>query len=48
MNVEIIVDGKSLELNDFVKTVTFQVASGIINSLRDVPDWANVEIKLKK
>ena len=48
MDVQIIVDGNTLELNDFVKKVTFQVASGIVNSLRDVPDWSNVEIKLKK
>ena len=48
MNVEIIVDGKSLELNEFVQKVTFNIGTGLVSSLRDVPDWANIEIKLQK
>lgn len=48
MNTEIIVDGESLELNEFVKKVTFEINSGLINSLRDVPNWSKVEIKLEK
>ena len=48
MNVKIIVDDKVLELNEFVKKVSFQVVSGLINSLRDVPDWNKVELKLEK
>ena len=48
MKVEIIVDGNSLELNEFVQKVTFEIGAGLVNSLRDVPEWSNVEIKLSK
>ena len=48
MNVEIIVDGDNLDLNEFVKKVTFEINSGLIKSLRDVPNWSKVEIKLEK
>ena len=48
MNVEILVDGKSLELNEFVKKVAFEVNKGLVNSLRDVPEWSTIEIKLEK
>ncbi len=48
MNVEIIVNGNKLELNDFVKKVTFNINSGLINSLRDVTDWSKIEIRIEK
>ena len=48
LNVEIIVDGKSLELNEFVQKVTFEINSGLVNSLREVPSWTTIEIKLQK
>ena len=48
MDVQIIIDGQELALNDFVKKITSNVASGIIDSLRDVPDWKNVVIKIEK
>ena len=48
MNAEIIVDGESLDLNEFVKKITFEINSGLVNSLRDVPNWSKVEIKLEK
>ena len=48
MNVEIIVDGNSLELKGFVKKVTFEVNNGLISSLHDVPEWSKIEIKLEK
>ncbi len=48
MKVEIIVDGESLNLNDFVQRVTFGINSGVLNSLREVPEWSAVEIKLTK
>ena len=48
MDVEIIVNGQSVDLNDYVKRVTFEINSGLIKSLRDVPDWSTVEIKLTK
>ncbi|WP_455392507.1 hypothetical protein [[Eubacterium] cellulosolvens] len=48
MNTEIIVDGERLEINDFVKKVTYAVATGLVNSLRDVPEWSTIEIKLEK
>ena len=48
MNVEIIIDGKDMDLNDFVQRITFEVSSGLIRSLRDVPDWSSAEIKIQK
>ena len=48
MNVEIKVDGKKIPLNQFVKKVTMEINSGLINSLRNVPDWTAAEIKIKK
>ncbi len=48
MNAEIIVDGEILDINDFVEKVTFGVAAGLVNSLRDIPDWSKIEIKLEK
>jgi hypothetical protein len=48
MKVEIIVDGESLGLNDFVQRVAFGVSSGLVNSLHEVPEWSTVEIKLTK
>lgn len=48
MNVEIIIDGDSLDLNEFVRKVTFEINSGLIKSLRDVPEWSKVEIKMEK
>jgi hypothetical protein len=48
LNVEIRIDNQALELNDFVKKVTFNMISGLMQSLRDVPEWQSVEIKLEK
>ena len=48
MNVEIIVDGNSLEINDFVKKVAFEINNGFVTSLREVPEWTKLEIKLEK
>jgi hypothetical protein len=48
MDVEIIVDGIGLDLNEFVKRITYGVSSGLVSSLHDVPEWSSIEIKLKK
>jgi hypothetical protein len=48
MNTEINVDGESLDINEFVERVTFGIVAGLVNSLRDVPDWSKIEIKLEK
>ena len=48
MDVEIIVDGVSIEINDFVRKVTFGVTEGIVNALHDIPNWSKIEIKLEK
>jgi len=48
MNVEILIDGETLDLNEFVRKVTFEINSGLIKSLRDIPEWSKVEIKLEK
>lgn len=48
MKVEIIVDDKELELNDFVTKATFNICSGLLDSLRDVDEWSKVEIKIER
>jgi len=48
MKVEIMVDEKKLELNDFVKKATFNICMGLLDSLRDVGEWSKVEIKIEK
>ncbi len=48
MKVEIVVDGQELELNDFVKKITYNLSSSLVNSLRDVPKWSTIEIRLRK
>jgi hypothetical protein len=48
MNVQIIADGKKIALNKFVKKVAFGVNSGLIDSLKNVPEWKKVEIKIEK
>jgi hypothetical protein len=48
MNVEIIVDGNKLDLNDFVRKVTFNVTHGLIRSLRDVNEYSKVEIRIER
>jgi hypothetical protein len=48
LNVDIKIDNQALELNDFVQKVIFNVISGLMESLRDVPEWQSIEIKLDK
>jgi hypothetical protein len=48
MDAEIIVDGKSIDLNEFVKRITFSVTVGLVNSLHDIPEWSKIEIKLER
>lgn len=48
MDAEIIVDGVSIDINDFVKRVTYGMTVGLVNSLHDIPDWSKIEIKLEK
>lgn len=48
MNVDILIDGKSLDINEFIEKITFEINSALVNSLRDVPEWSKLEIKLEK
>ena len=48
MNVEIIVDDQTLDLNDFVKKITFNISHALVVSLSGVPDYSKVEIKIEK
>jgi hypothetical protein len=48
METEIIVDGKKIDINPFVKSVTYEINAGLLKSLHHVPEWTKVEIVLKK
>jgi molybdopterin-guanine dinucleotide biosynthesis protein B len=46
--VSLVVDGKPVRLNDFVKTSLAGVIRGFITSLRDVKDPTTVELRIRK
>jgi hypothetical protein len=48
MKAEIMIDGESLDINDFVEKLTFEITSGLVRSLHDVPDWSKVKIVIEK
>lgn len=49
MKVELVVDGKSIPLNDFTQEIIGNVAAAMAASLRGVgQDWKEIEIKLQQ
>ena len=49
MNVEVVVDGIAIPLNDFTQEIIGNVAAAMAQSLRGVgQDWREMEIKLQK
>ena len=49
MNVELLVDGEVVDLNEFVERVLGGTVVGAVTSLRGIKkDWARIEIRVKK
>ena len=48
MDVEILVDGNFLEINDFVKKIAYELNTGLLRSLHGAEDWKKLEIRIKK
>ena len=49
MDIELLVDGKKIDLNEFVKKILSGTVVGAVTSLRDIKkDWERIEIKVVK
>ena len=49
MNIELIIDNKKIELNDFVKLFFGNILDGAVNSLSGVNEnWKEISIKVIK
>ena len=48
MNVELIIDGKKIDINDFVKEFLGKTLEGAISSLSGVNNWKKLDIKVIK
>lgn len=49
MDIELLVDGKKIDLNEFVKKILSGTVVGAVASLRDIKkDWERIEIKVVK
>jgi len=49
MNIQLVVDGIEIELNDFVRKMLGNVIIGAMSSLHDVQtNWKEIQIRLTK
>ena len=49
MNIEVLVDDKAIDLNEFVEKILGGTIVGAVTSLRGVKtDWVKIEIRVKK
>ena len=49
MNIKLLVDGESVELNEFVEKILSGTVVGAVTSLRGInKDWKKIEIKVAK
>ena len=49
MNIELLVDGEAVDLNEFVEKILGGTVVGAVTSLRGIKkDWAKIEIRVKK
>jgi len=49
MDVQLLVDGKEIELNEFVVKILGGTVVGAVTSLRGIKgDWKEIEIKVKR
>ena len=46
--VEVKVDGRNMVLNRFVQKIVSNVTVGIVNSLRDVNDWKEATVRIRR
>ncbi len=48
-NIDLEIDGKKIQMNDFVRKFLFGMISGSVGTLRDVgEDWSTINIRLKR
>jgi hypothetical protein len=48
MKVELVVDGKKIPMNSYVRSVFFRVVEALISTLKGVEDWSDAEITIKR
>jgi len=49
LNIKLLVDGESVELNEFVEKILSGTVVGAVTSLRGInKDWKKIEIKVAK
>ena len=48
VELKLIVDGKEIDLNEYVTSMVFEVNNGILKTLRDVNDWNKMELHIQK
>lgn len=49
MNSKLLVDGKEIDLNEFVEKILAGTVAGAVTALRDVrTDWKKIEIQVTK
>lgn len=47
MDIELIIDGEEIDLNDFVRKILAGTFVGAVTSLRDIKkDWKEIKIRL--
>ncbi len=47
MEIKLFIDGKEIEMNEYVRSVFIEVCSGLLRTLRGVGDWKKFEIQIK-
>jgi len=48
LEIKLTIDGKNIEMNEYVRSVFFEVCSGLLRTLRGVKEWKELEIQIKK
>ena len=49
MNLNLSIDNKKIELNEFVENIFENIIEGVLNSLHGIEkDWKELEIKINK
>ncbi|MEM2144932.1 MAG: hypothetical protein QW279_06195 [Candidatus Jordarchaeaceae archaeon] len=48
MEVKLIVDGKEIGMNEYVRSVFFEVCTGLLRTLKGVKEWKEIQIQIKK
>ena len=49
MRTEVLVDGRSVELNDFVQEIIGRAVAGAVSALKGVEaDWKTIEVRISR